>query len=94
MVTSNQTPIPSGNSIIYDTNAYQWQSPPFTAPPLGSLMIYEMEIATLQRRAPGGCRARFNPPSPGSANIVSLGFNAVEIMPVNENPAIIHRLWT
>ena len=23
----------NGNSIIYDTTAYQWQSPPFTAPP-------------------------------------------------------------
>ncbi len=74
-----------GNSIIYDTSAYQWTSPPFTAPPLASLMIYEMEIGTFNANS-GGAEGSFQSAIARLGMISSLGFNAVEVMPVNENP--------
>lgn len=73
-----------GNSIIYDTGAYGWASPPFTAPPLAKLMIYEMEIGTFAG-VPGGS-GTFRSAIGRLGAISSLGFNAVEVMPVNENP--------
>jgi 1,4-alpha-glucan branching enzyme len=81
---SNYPPTsPTGNSIIYDVNAYQWQSPPFTAPPANLLMIYEMQIATYNGSA--GIQGTFQSAIARLGEIKSLGFNAVEIMPVNEN---------
>jgi 1,4-alpha-glucan branching enzyme len=74
-----------GNSIIYDTGAYQWTSPPFTAPPLSELMIYEMEIGTFASGT-GGTAGTFQTAIGRLGAISSLGFNAVEVMPVNENP--------
>jgi 1,4-alpha-glucan branching enzyme len=74
-----------GNSIIYDTSAYQWTSPPFTAPPLARLMVYEMEIGTFNANA-GGAEGSFQSAIARLGMISSLGFNAVEVMPVNENP--------
>jgi 1,4-alpha-glucan branching enzyme len=74
-----------GNSIIYDTSAYQWKRAPFTAPPLKSLMIYEMEIGTFVWVA-GGTSGTFQSAISRLPQIVSLGFNAVEVLPVNENP--------
>ena len=73
-----------GNSIVYDTAAYHWTSPPFTAPPLKNLMIYEMEIGTFSTNAGGP--GTFQSAISRLKEVVSLGFNAVEIMPVNENP--------
>jgi 1,4-alpha-glucan branching enzyme len=73
-----------GNSVIYDTSAYLWNSPPFVAPPAKSLMIYEMEIGTFSTNADGP--GTFQSAITRLQEISSLGFNAVEIMPVNENP--------
>ena len=75
----------AGNSIIYDTSAYIWNSPPFTAPPLASLMIYEMEIGTFAG-VKGGTSGTFQSAIGKLPEISSLGFNAVEVMPVVENP--------
>ncbi len=75
-----------GNSIIYDTGAYQWKSAPFTAPPLKSLMIYEMEIGTFVG-VKGGTSGTFQSAIARlAADLRHSGFNAVEVMPVNENP--------
>src|SRR5580698_680020 len=75
----------AGNSIIYDTGAYQWKSPPFTAPPLANLMIYEMEIGTFAG-VKGGMSGTFQSAIGKLPEISTLGFNAVEVMPVVENP--------
>jgi 1,4-alpha-glucan branching enzyme len=74
-----------GNSIIYDTSAYQWISPPFTALPAKSLMVYEMEIGTFAGQAGGGA-GTFQSAIARLGSVASLGFNAVEVMPVSENP--------
>jgi 1,4-alpha-glucan branching enzyme len=74
-----------GNSIIYDTSAYQWTSPPFTAPPLKNLLIYEMEIGTFAG-VKGSKSGTFQSAIGRLPAISSLGFNAVEVMPVVENP--------
>lgn len=74
----------NGNSIIYDTTAYHWNSPPFTAPPLKNLMIYEMHIGTFAR-SPGGV-GTFQSAIARLPEVSALGFNAVEVLPVVENP--------
>ena len=74
-----------GNSIVYDTSAYQWISPPFTAPPLAKLMIYEMEIGTFAG-VKGGTSGTFQSAIGRLGEVSLLGFNAVEVMPVVENP--------
>jgi 1,4-alpha-glucan branching enzyme len=74
----------AGNSIIYDTSAYQWKSGPFTAAPLKTLMIYEMDIGTyVGVKASTGT---FQSAIGRLSNISGLGFNAVEVLPVVENP--------
>lgn len=85
LVTGSNYPpnSPTGYSIIYDVSAYQWQSPPFTAPPAKQLMIYEMQIATYNGSA--GVQGTFQSAIARLGEIKSLGFTAVEIMPVNEN---------
>ena len=85
LVTNSNYPptTPTGYSIIYDVNAYQWQNPPFTAPPPSQLMIYEMQIATYNGSA--GVEGTFQSAIARLNEIKSLGFNAVEFMPVNEN---------
>lgn len=81
---SNYPPTsPTGYSIIYDVNAYQWQTPPFTAPPARQLMIYEMQIATYNGST--GVQGTFQSAIARLSEIVNLGYNAIEIMPVNEN---------
>jgi 1,4-alpha-glucan branching enzyme len=74
----------AGNSIIYDTSAYQWQSGPFTAAPLKNLMGYEMDIGTYV--GVKGGTGTFQSALTRLNNISGLGFNAVEVMPVIENP--------
>jgi 1,4-alpha-glucan branching enzyme len=75
----------AGNSIIYDTSAYQWQSGPFTAPPLKNLMIYEMEIGTYAS-VKGQLTGTFQSAIGRLPEVIGLGFNAVEVLPVIENP--------
>jgi 1,4-alpha-glucan branching enzyme len=73
-----------GNSIIYNASAYQWQSGPFTAGPLKTLMIYEMDIGTYV--GVPKTTGTFQSAITRLKEISELGFNAVEVMPVNENP--------
>jgi 1,4-alpha-glucan branching enzyme len=81
---SNYPPnTPTGNSIIYDVDAYQWKSGPFTAPPAKQLIVYEMQIATFTGST--SVAGTFQSAIARLGAITSLGFNAVEIMPVNEN---------
>ena len=85
LVTGSNYPpdLPTGYSIIYDVSAYQWQSPPFTAPPANQLMIYEMQIATYNGSS--GVQGTFQSAIARLSELKYLGYNAVEIMPVNEN---------
>src|SRR6202020_1584302 len=68
-----------------DTSAYQWKSGPFTAPPLKNLMIYEMEIGTYAS-VKGKLSGTFQSAIGRLPEIIGLGFNAVEVLPVVENP--------
>jgi 1,4-alpha-glucan branching enzyme len=85
LVTGSNYPpnTPTGYSIVYDVNAYHWQSPPFTAPPAKQLMIYEMQIATYNGSP--GVQGTFQSAIARLNELTYLGYNAVEIMPVNEN---------
>lgn len=79
-------------SVIYDHSAYEWQSDRPAPPSLEELVIYELHIGTFND---------LDPTYPGASNfdaarekldhLVSLGVNAVEIMPVAEFPG--SRSW-
>jgi 1,4-alpha-glucan branching enzyme len=71
-----------GNGVIHDP-AFDWGGDRFTMPPHNELVIYELHIGTFQRAAfdkPG----TFDDAIRGLDHLVSLGINAVEVMPIAE----------
>jgi 1,4-alpha-glucan branching enzyme len=80
-----------GNSIVYDPNAYQWQTTSWQMPSWDGLVMYEMHPGTFGAN-PGqsppatlqACRAKLD-------HLESLGVNAIALMPVNEFPG--DRSW-
>lgn len=73
-----------GNSVIYDQNAFAWQSQ-FTMPDWNKLVIYEMHIGTFND-LPGGGPGTFYTAIQRLDELRDLGVNAVELLPVNEFP--------
>ena len=63
-------------AIIYDANAYQWNTPEFLPPSRDQLVIYEMHIGTFGGTFTGAA-ARLD-------HVAALGANAVQLMPVAE----------
>lgn len=80
VTTSHYT---DGHSIIYDARAFRWNQPRLTPPPLDDLIIYEMHVGTFAD-VPGGGPGTFDTAILGLDHIASLGFTAVQVMPVNE----------
>ena len=72
----------NGKSIIYDPTVFTWHDQNFIRPPLNKLAIYEMDIiafnATLT--TPGTFQSAIEKLD----QISSLGFNAVELLPVTQ----------
>ena len=59
------------------------KSPSFTTPPWNEMVIYEMHIGTFNDTV-GGTPGNFNSAISRLDQLVSLGVNAVKVMPVNE----------
>lgn len=74
----------TGNSVVYDQNAFQWQHS-FTMPAWNKLVIYEMHIGTFND-LPGGNPGTFYTSIQRLDTLKDLGVNAVELLPVNEFP--------
>ncbi len=72
-----------GNSVIYDTNAFGWESDDFQMPNWNELIIYELHVGTFnapKNGKPGDfCTAVARLPY-----LKKLGINAVEVMPATE----------
>lgn len=73
----------AGNSIIYDTNAFDWEGDAFQMPPWNELVIYEVHVGTFN--APGnGQMGTFCTAIERLPYLKKLGINAVEVMPAAE----------
>jgi len=73
----------SGDSVVYDPNAFDWSGDRAPEIPRHDLVIYQLH---------GGTFAGLNPPAtfddaiPRLDHVRALGFTAVQLMPVNEFP--------
>jgi 1,4-alpha-glucan branching enzyme len=70
----------SGNDIVYDPTAFNWNGDSLTPPAQNDLFIYELHIGTFYTNGPNDFVAATNKLD----YLKSLGVNAVEVMPVAE----------
>lgn len=74
----------TGNSVIYDQNAYQWQHDwEFKMPPWNEAVIYEMHPGTFND-APGWGPGNWQSAIDKLDHLKELGINVVELMPSAE----------
>ncbi|MCB2154480.1 family 16 glycosylhydrolase [bacterium] len=77
---------PGDNSVVYDPNAFDWEGPKtFVPEPREKLIIYEMHVGTFN--APSGAPATFYEAIGRLDQLVDLGINTIEVMPVQEVPS-------
>ncbi|MBI1292652.1 1,4-alpha-glucan branching protein [bacterium] len=73
------------NSVVYDGGAFDWgDAPTFVAPSRESMVLYEMHIGSFM--APDGAPGTFADATTGLDRLQALGINAVELLPLHENP--------
>ena len=73
------------NSIVYDPNAFNWQSDSRLAVDAANLVIYEMHAGAFYDPTPGsGGPGKFTDATNKLEHLATLGINAVELMPVAE----------
>jgi len=70
-----------GNSIVYDSNAFNWAGDSLTPPAQNDLFIYELHMGTFPSSS---VPSRFVAATNKLDYLKSLGVNAVEIMPIAE----------
>lgn len=70
-----------GNSVIYD-DCFEWQTSDFQLPPVHQRVIYEMHIGTFHRTSKE--HGTFQSAIEKLPELVALGINVIELMPVNE----------
>jgi 1,4-alpha-glucan branching enzyme len=73
----------SGDSIIYDPDAFDWSGTPFRMPPRNDLVLYQMHIGTFAGSEPP---ATFDEAAARLDYLHNLGITAIQLMPVNEFP--------
>ncbi len=73
----------TGNSIIYDPNAFDWSGATNPMPARNSLVIYQMHLGTFE----GGTPPRtFDQAITRLDHVKNLGISAIQLMPINEFP--------
>jgi len=73
----------SGNSIVYDPNAFNWAGDSLAPPALNDLFVYELHIGTFYTNS---VSSKFVAATNKLDYLKSLGVNAVEVMPIAEFP--------
>ncbi len=74
-----------GNSIVVDHSAFDWgDDSSFSAPPWNELVIYEMHLGTYSRGEDKESPGTFADFTARADHLVSLGINAIELMPIGE----------
>lgn len=74
-----------GNGIIYNADTYTWQANDFQMPSWNQLVVYEMHVGTFNV-TDGSVPATFADAIARLDDLVDLGVNAIELMPVCEFP--------
>lgn len=69
-----------GPSMVIDPTEYRWSDQSWSAPPFSQLVVYEIHLGTF---TPGGT---FRSAIERLDHLVSLGVNAIELMPVADFP--------
>jgi 1,4-alpha-glucan branching enzyme len=72
----------NGHAITYDPTAYVWQDRNFVSPPFNKLVIYEMDTGQFNA-GPSGW-GTFQSSIAQLSHISSMGFTAVELLPVTQ----------
>ena len=75
-----------GNSVVYDPNAFQWQTQNFQMANWNDLVIYEMHVGTYGTSASGNPPATFLNCIDKLDHLKELGINCISLMPINEFP--------
>ena len=73
-----------GNSIIYNPNAYQWQTSNFQIPFWTEMVTYEMHVGTFNVPAGHSGPGTFETAKQKLDYLKDLGVNAIALMPINE----------
>ena len=76
----------SGNSVVYNPDAFEWTTSGWTTPSWNSLVIYEMHLGTFNVAAGAAVPANLDAARAKLPYLKSLGVNAVELMPIWEFP--------
>ncbi len=74
-----------GVSVIYDPNAYEFQTTDFITPPFNEWVIYELHVGTFS----GGVGDSLDDALQRLDHLEELGINVIELMPVCEFPGDI-----
>ncbi|MDZ4756359.1 MAG: alpha-amylase family glycosyl hydrolase [Phycisphaerae bacterium] len=75
-----------GNSIIYNPNAFQWQTTDFVMPDWNELVLYEMHLGTFNVDAGDLPPCTFDEARERLDALEDLGINAITLMPICEFP--------
>lgn len=73
----------NGDSIVYDGDAFAWKTAGYATPAWHEVVIYEMHLGTFNPGA-GPVPGTFDDAIERLDDLVDLGINMIEIMPVNE----------
>ena len=81
----------TGNSVVLDNDAYQWQVDDFEMPDWNDLVIYELHLGTFGPEANGSANGTFQMAIDRLDYLEDLGITAIELMPHMEFPG--DRSW-
>ena len=73
-----------GNSIVYNPNAYQWQTGTFAMPAWTELVTYEMHVGTFNVPTGASLPGTFATAQQKLDYLQDLGVNAIALMPASE----------
>ena len=73
-----------GDPLVYDADAYQFQSNGYSTPSWNEVVIYEMHIGTYGALPGDPVPANFDECIENLDHLLELGVNCVELMPINE----------
>lgn len=79
----------SGNSIVYNSSAYQWSATDFVTPDWNDLIIYEAHVGTFAVEPGATPPATLDKVKAKLDYLQNLGVNALEFMPICEFPTDI-----
>ena len=73
-----------GDPLVYDADAYQFQSEGYTTPSWNEVVIYEMHVGTYGALPGDPVPASFDDCIDNLDHLEELGINCIELMPINE----------